>query len=102
MNTQSINGGKGSGCYTLIRLDYDWKTGIYVRSRDALFSGWSTPDLFISAKKGIHAHCSIPLEGPRRNMREIFVKPFSLNHIELDTVTNCIDMILLVKRVRAE
>ena len=67
-----------------------------------MLTGWAGQSPDPLAPERAFARCGFPLEGPRRNMREIFVKPFSLNHIELDTVTNCIDMILLVKRVRAE
>ena len=62
--------------------------------------GWPTPDPL--APERAFARCGFPLEGPRQNMREIFVKLFSVNHIEMDTITGCLDMILLVKRVRAE
>ena len=67
-----------------------------------MLTGWAGQSPDPLAPERAFARCGFPLEGPRRNMREIFVKPFSLNHIELDTVTSCIDMILLVKRVRAE
>ena len=67
-----------------------------------MLTGWAgqSPDLL--APERAFARCGFPLEGPRRNMREICVKPFSVNHIKLDTVTSCIDMILLVKRARTE
>ena len=67
-----------------------------------MLTGWAGQSPDPLAPERAFARCGFPLEGPRRNMREIFVKPFSLNPIELDTVTGCLDMILLVKRVRAE